>query len=373
MLVQALTLANFRNYRRVDIEFASLLNLLIGENGQGKTNLIESLYMLSVGHGFRAAKDKELILHGAPAARLKSIIQRRDSQRALPLALAFNGNAKRWQLNGVTYRNLQEMPERLLAILFTPDDLSIVKGSPEERRRFLDKELGLISPDYDFQRRVYRKLLIQRNELLKEVRARRVPVDHLSVWDRKLSQSGAIIIAERLSFLSQLVPRARQVHTHMARKNSFNITYQASLGAKVKHEGAEELERLFLAALQARRSDDIRAGSTGIGPHRDDLIFYAANENLRTFGSQGQQRTAVLALKLAEVAIIYDRYGVKPILLLDDVLSELDPLRQRFLLEAVVTQGLQTFISSTHLDLRYDLFKDGKVFSVKEGNIIPMS
>ncbi|MFM9413995.1 DNA replication/repair protein RecF [Peptococcus simiae] len=371
MLIQGLQLAYFRNYRRVDISPAPVLNLLIGPNGQGKTNLIESLYTLSVGHGFRAAKDRDLIYHGAEAARLKAIIQAEGSRRQLPLELAFNGHAKRWRLNGVSYRQLQDLPDRLLAVLFTPDDLAVVKGSPDERRRFLDRELGLVNPGYDLERRKYRKLLAQRNELLKDIRAGRAETGQLSVWDRNLAQSGARLIADRLDFLRHLVPRARQVHEHMARKAGFNITYQASLGAQVKNEGAEDLERLFLEALADQRQHDIRAGSTSIGPHRDDLVFYASQEDLRTFGSQGQQRTAILALKLAEVDVIRQRCGSQPILLLDDVLSELDPIRQRLLLEAVVDQDLQTFISSTHLDLSHELFKNSKVFSVQEGNIIP--
>lgn len=371
MAVQRLWLAQFRNYQQADVTFAPILNLLIGANGQGKTNLIESLYTLSTGHGFRAAKDKELILHGAQAARLKALIQPADSARRLPLQLAFNGHAKRWQLNGVAYRQLQDMPDRLLAVLFTPDDLAIIKGSPEERRRFLDRELGLISPAYDLERRTYRRLLAQRNELLKEVRARRAPADHLSVWDRKLAHSGAYLVAERLAFLRRLVPRARQVHEYMAQQSGFNLTYQSSLGAGIKNEGAADLEEVFLQALTDRQKEDIQAGSTGLGPHRDDLVFYAHQEELRAFGSQGQQRTAILALKLAEVAVITDSCGSRPILLLDDVLSELDPSRQRLLLESVISRGLQTFISSTHLDLRYDLFKNGKVFSIKEGKIIP--
>lgn len=371
MLIQGLHLANFRNYRRVDLTLAPVLNLLIGPNGQGKTNLIESLYTLSVGHGFRAAKDREMIYHGAEAARIKAIIQAEDSSRHLPLELAFNGHAKRWRLNGVTYRQLQDLPDRLLAVLFTPDDLAVVKGSPEERRRFLDRELGLVQPAYDLERRKYRKLLAQRNELLKDIRAGRSQADQLSVWDRNLAKSGAQLIADRLDFLRYLVPRARQVHEYMARTPGFNITYQASLGAQVKNEGAEDLEGLFLEALADRQQADIRSGSTSIGPHRDDLVFYAGQEDLRTFGSQGQQRTAILALKLAEVDVVRQRCGSQPVLLLDDVLSELDPVRQRLLLEAVVAKNLQTFISSTHLDLSHDLFKNSKVFSVQEGNIIP--
>lgn len=371
MYIDTLRLAQFRNYGPTMLGCHRHLNIFVGKNGQGKTNLLEAIYVLAVGESFRAGKEAELLQWQAPWFRIAATFFVEESERTLRADLYYDPQKKkRLAFNGVRYKGFDEMPERLAVVLFTPDDLEIVKGSPENRRRFLDRELATLYPQFSLAVRKYRRTLHQRNELLKDVRAGRETIDTLPSWDKSLAELGALIIYERLRLLRLLVPQARRIHRYMTRhKEIFTITYQSSLGADVLNDEREALENRFLSLLEEKREADVKSGSTGIGPHRDDLVLYEDGIDLRTYGSQGEQRTAVLALKLAEIEAFRRLHGRQPILLLDDVMSELDSSRQNLLLQAVVRNQMQTFLTTTALNFNYGDAADAQVFYVKEGKI----
>ncbi len=372
MNIKSLSFSHYRNYELLTLSPHHRLNVVMGPNAQGKTNLLEAIYVMAVGMSFRAHKEAELLRWKDDWFRLDSQFQVEDSGRLLSFSYVSDGAKKRkLSLNGVQYRRWEDLPERLQVVLFTPDDLNIVKGSPERRRRFLDMELSTLLPGFSTLCRNYRRTLYQRNELLKDVRARRVPADDLAVWDEALSQYGAHIIYERLRLLHLLVPQARRIHTYMTKQSaSFDITYQSSLGTAVLGMNESDLKARFLDHLIKKRAEEINRGVTLVGPHRDDLVIYENKNDLRTYGSQGQQRTAVLALKLSEIEAFRRLYGRAPILLLDDVMSELDQSRQDMLLHAVVHNDMQTFLTTTHLTFTTSNQPEKFIFSIKEGKII---
>lgn len=374
MQLTDLALAHFRNYERAQLSFHPGINVFLGANGMGKTNLLESLYFLALGHGFRAVREEELLRWGDHWLQVKGRYLRRDSDRPFIQDIRIGVGKRRLYLNEVAYDRLEAMPSRLLVVLFTPDDLAIIKGGPEKRRRFLDRELEGLRPELRADRLAYRRALAQRNELLREIRAGRAAVEDLAPWNLALAEAGARVTLGRLGFLRLVVPRARRVHAYMAREaGAFEITYQSSLGHDVARLSEAELKARLLERLETGLAADLRHRATGWGPHRDDLVFYENKTDLRTYGSQGQQRTAILAMKLAEIEAFERLYGRMPILLLDDVTSELDETRQWLLLRAIEKKGIQTFLTTTHLDDKIKNAVSGAFFSIEEGKIIQRS
>ena len=267
------------------------------------------------------------------------------------------------------YGRLRALPVRLAAVLFTPDDLGIIKGGPAERRRFIDRELEALFADYEQTRHSYELVLSQRGELLRDIRRRRAEREQLVPWNLQLVELGVRMIRRRLDLLAFLVPQARRVHAFLTgEKGSFNVTYQSSLG-QVLHENDAVMKTHFLERLAEVETEEIARGQSLLGPHRDDLIFYENGIDLRTYGSQGQQRTAILSMKMAAIDAYEQHLGTKPLLLLDDVMSELDFDRQRAVMEIVIKKQIQTFITGTGLDFTFKNFGYDPVFHVQEGAI----
>ena len=371
MKAQSLSLKSFRNYESLSLELHPNLNLFIGKNGHGKTNLLESLYYMATGQPLRSVKERDMIRWNEQILRLYLIFKLDERENLQHLKMSTDGSKRFISLNGVTYKSLNELPQRLLAIPFTPDDLAIIKGSPEKRRNFIDREIGILSPTYDRLRRKYQRLVSQRNEALKEVRAHRLSPEGLAPWNQQLILTGSQVILARLDFLKTLVPLARKIHRYIAHNDkNFDITYQSSFG-KLHWQDQNDVQNQFAELLERHEREEIQRGVSLYGPHRDDLIFYENGIDLRTFGSQGQQRTAILALKIAEISVIENLSGEKPILLLDDVMSELDPERQRFFLEIITKKSIQTIITGTNIDFNLDKRLSYQVFKVSEGKIIP--
>lgn len=370
MILKEIEVKDYRNYEALSLALSPMLNVFLGKNGQGKTNLLESIYYLCYGKNFRGNKDIELIRWGSAYFRLHGIFEIEESRRQHDLVVYYdNLHRKMMQLNGVKYRSFKEVPERLAAVLFTPDDLAIIKGSPSSRRQFIDRELEALYGDYDTTRRSYDRVLLQRNELLKDIRAKRAPIAQLEPWNLQLIQYGTEMIERRLSLLSVLVPQARKVHAFVTKEDkNFDVTYQSSIGP-VLYKDTKTLQGQFMALLEEHEASDILKGATSIGPHRDDLNFYNNAINLRTYGSQGQQRTAILSMKMAEISCFANHLGQQPLLLLDDVMSELDPLRQQAIMNIVVNKKIQTVISGTNLDFKFNHFGYNPVFYIKEGQI----
>ena len=352
MQIRKLRLKDFRNYKSLELTFHPKVNLLLGNNAQGKTNLLEALYITSLGKSFRTGRDSEMIRFGAPFFRVE-IEALRDGE-PLSVELAVSEDQKAIKIDGVKATKSSELLEHIYTVVFSPEDLKIVKDEPEKRRRFLDREISQLKPSYYQNLGSYKKALIQRNALLKDCRAEE---KNLEVWDESLAQYGQLVMAERQRFTEKLNRISREIHQRIT-------------------DGQEELQVLYhpdttgnlLEALQKNHRRDRIRGTTGVGPHRDDLTLLVNGIDLRSYGSQGQQRTAALSLKLAELKLIKEETGEEGILLLDDVLSELDSQRQQFLIHTL--KDIQLFITATELGKEVEnSLPKGNLYWVSQGEV----
>lgn len=371
MYLIELALQHYRNYMTQNLSLARGINLFLGENGQGKTNLLEAVYYLSCGSNFRGNKENELIHWQQDYFRLSAKLKKEHSSRIYDLEIYADRNRnKQIKINGVKYKRNADLLGYLQTVLFSPEDLKIIKGSPSDRRRYIDQEICQLDGKYYTLLTRYQKVLQQRNNLLKTIAYKRAAKDQLSVWNQQLIALGSQIITKRLWFLKILVPIARKLQQQIsAEKETFNVTYQSSLGL-VGSLSLEELQRVYSDILKQNEAMEINRGITLWGPHRDDLIFYCNDKDLKTYGSQGQQRTGILALKLAELETFYHYNGEYPLLLLDDVMSELDDTRRGFLLKVINDKQIQTIITGANMELVSEEIAQNEVFIIKEGKII---
>jgi len=363
----SLQLTGFRNYSELNARFSPGLNVIFGDNAQGKTNLLEAIAFLATGKSHRTSRDQELIQEGSSSLTARAAVERKTGEMVLELTLGHDSR-KQLKINGIAEKKIARLVGNLAAVFFSPDDLQLLKGSPSGRRRFLDIELSQISQTYLYHLLTYNRALAQRNTLLKQD-----PVDPalLSIYDEQLLQSGAQLVVRRAEAVRRLSVLAAQYHALLSEgKEILRLEYQ-SQGAEPEQAPAleEVFERLF-SQLQQRRREEIRRQITLVGPHRDDVGFWINDRDARLYGSQGQQRTAVLALKLAELQFMSEEIGEYPILLLDDVASELDPHRRHYLLNAV-REGIQTFVSCTDLeDLMVRSWQmEHRLFRVQAGTV----
>ncbi|MDR1701592.1 MAG: DNA replication/repair protein RecF [Sporomusaceae bacterium] len=355
MRVHSIELLNYRNYTAVDLEFSKSINIFTGNNAQGKTNLLESLYFAAMGRSHRTGEDKELIMWEKENACIKIKFSRRDVENFLKIKL-INGQNKEIILNGNTI-NARELLGSLTAVIFSPEDLLMIKGAPVLRRRFLDNEISQASKTYYRQLLNYNRILSQRNNLLKKIRERKADRSMLESWDGQFVKSASYLVLKRQEVVKKLTMIANLCHRKItsSKENLAVIYCLNSFSGKVFND-LEVLSNWYSAKLKENEAEDILRGSTGIGPHRDDLMFLVNGKNLKNFGSQGQQRTGVLALKLAELEFIKSETGEYPVLLLDDIMSELDENRRNELL-LFIKERIQTFITAT--DQKY--FADEKI------------
>ena len=371
MYLQHIHLINYRNYENQELALNRGINVLIGANGQGKTNLLEAVYYLSVGNNFRGNKDIELIQWEKPYLRLTGQMKKDDSERCYDLEVYIDREKnKQLKINGVKYKSMSELHNYLRVVLFSPDDLKIVKGSPAERRRYLDVCMSQQDKTYYHLIRDYDRIVQQRNNLLKELQYRHTDKSQLEVWNQYLIEYGSQIIYKRLQYLKILVPMARKVQQALTCETErFSVTYHCSMGA-IGDFTVDQIKEVFHNILSQKVEEEILKGTTLWGPHRDDLIFYLNHMDLKKYGSQGQQRTAILSLKMAELQTFYKLNGEYPLLLLDDVMSELDNQRRHFLLQMVKKYQIQTIITGANIELLTEEMAENEIFSVQEGKII---
>ena len=337
MIVRSLELSDYRNYESVKVEFDPGTNVIFGDNAQGKTNLLEAVYECAVARSHRGSKDREVIRFGREEGHIRLIAEKGGRPVRIDLHLKKN-KPKGAAVDGVPIRRVSELFGVLHVVFFSPEDLKIVKSSPQERRRFIDEELCQLDRIYTADLINYNKALLQRNDLLKFPKEGKEFSLQLDVWDEQLVRYGRAVMKAREEFIRELNGLAGKVHSELTGgRETLDLAYAPPVRA-------EELEeKLFLG-----RDLDIRLGSTQTGPHRDDMECRVNGIDVRKFGSQGQQRTAALALKLAEIELVKQKINDTPVLLLDDVLSELDSDRQERLLGSL--EGVQTFLSCTGLD-----------------------
>ena len=348
MQITELTLRSYRSYETLHLAFDPGVQIFLGANAQGKTNIIEALYYAAFGRSHRTSSDAELIRVGEDGAHIALSFRRHDVPGALSFTFA-RGARRRIEYAGESLRQ-RDLVGILPMVLFSPEDLFLVKGSPALRRRYLDAELSQASPAYYGELLRYTRILKQRNAVLKDIRERLAAPDDLLPWDAQLAKSAAYIVTRRTSAVAQLGALSARVQSVLAAGEELTLVYDIAGAAPESGAKDDMTERLYLwynKMLRDGRARDIARAATGVGPHLDDLVLRVGGMNLRSFGSQGQQRTGALALKLAELFYLQENVGEAPILLLDDVMSELDADRRRALLDFIRHENIQTFITAT--------------------------
>lgn len=369
MHITQITLKHYRNYDLCHIDLSKRLNLIIGDNGQGKTNLLESLYIGGFGKSFRTSKDVEWLKFGEPVAFVKIGFEKMGQPGLIEIKLLRN-RKKEIKLNGVHLSKMSELIGHLNLVLFSPEDLRLVKDSPSERRKFIDRELSHISPAYCHKLLQYNRVLDQRNSSLKQMQMKRqMDAALLDIWDEQLADLGSHLIIKREQFIKDLAQMSQRIHGEITSgKENLIVTYICSLNTK-SMSNYDTIKSDFVALLIQNRQKDMERGYTSVGPHRDDLGLFIDTLDLKAYGSQGQQRTAALALKLSEIEIIYETLGEYPVLLLDDVMSELDSHRQNFLIKTF--EKVQTIVTTTEVGQIYqDHLNDGKLFRIEGGRVL---
>lgn len=339
MKIESVNLLNFRNYSSLFMEFDEETNILYGDNAQGKTNILESLYMCSTAKSHRGAKDKELISFGMEESHIKLMVEKRDVPHRIDIHLK-KFKSKGIAVDGIPIKKASELFGIINVILFSPEDLSIIKNGPSERRKFMDMELCQIDKFYVHNIVNYNKIINQRNRLLKELSFKYDSslYDTLDIWDMQMEDYGIKIIKRREEFIGQVNEFIGEIHGRLSGgREKLVIKYEPDISVDE-----------FSEKLRSTRERDIKTKTTNIGPHRDDLGFFIDDMDIRKYGSQGQQRTAALSLKLSEIELVKKMINDSPVLLLDDVMSELDSNRQNQLIESI--KGIQTIITCTGLD-----------------------
>ncbi|WP_368489259.1 DNA replication/repair protein RecF [Clostridium sp. BJN0013] len=361
MYIKYLKLINFRNYRKLDIEFNKNINIFIGDNAQGKTNILESIYYCSIGKSPRTNRDKELINWDNKESYIKVHVLKKSLDKKIEIKI-FKEGKKGININSIKISKLSELMGVLNVVMFSPEDLKIIKESPVYRRKFLDIELCKFSKKYYYSLVQYNKVLSQRNIILKNWDKSNY-VDILQVYDKQLSKYGGVIIRLRNKYLKKLSEKGKVIHSNITSGvENIEFKYITCLTS------FDKIEDNLFEILEFNRKKDIYKGSTLYGPHRDDFIVNINGINARNFGSQGQQRTSILTMKFASLEIIKEIIGEYPVLLLDDVLSELDKNRQKYILSSI--KEIQTFITCTGIDdIKKYIVDEAQLFTVRKGKV----
>lgn len=358
MWIEKISLKYYRNYDDVEASFSPHLNVFIGKNAQGKTNFLEAIYFLALTRSHRTRFDKDLIQFNQNELQISGLLHRLNGK--MPLDIQLSNKGRITKVNHLKQAKLSDYIGTMTVVLFAPEDLQLVKGSPSLRRKFLDIDLGQMKPLYLSDLSNYNHILKQRNAYLKQVD--KVDRDFLAVLDSQLIDYGSKVMDYRYKFVKELSIEANKYHQAIAgQEEELHIDYLSS----VAFDTIDKCRECFCQQLQDNQKRDLFKRNTSIGPHRDDLRFFI-NATDASFGSQGQQRSLVLSLKLAEIELIKRITGEAPILLLDDVMSELDNYRQEKLLE-VIRENVQTFITTTSIEHLHNLPDHLKLFTIENG------
>ena len=357
--VRRLILEHYRNYRLLDLSLGPGFNVLTGKNAQGKTNILEALYLLSSTRLLRGSKDSEAILEGEQAASLKAEVQPHGSVLGLSFGI---GSRKKATLNGMSLPRAADLIGRLPSVCITAEDLSLVRGEPSDRRLFFDIELSSRYPSYLRDLTVYKRALEQRNALLKQAQDQRIDASLFEPWEMELAEHGTRIRVARETLVVNLQPISAEFHQWMGERENLSLRYMA----KDDGQSQAELYRLYSES----RHEEIRRGATAMGPHRDDLAILIDGRDVRHYGSQGQQRTSVIAIKMATLRLAALETGSAPLLLLDDILSDLDEHRRQALTELVVRECAQAVLTCTEASAAGPAILDKAiVFKVNAGTV----
>lgn len=357
MILKSIELKNFRNYEDLDLKFDSGTNILFGDNAQGKTNILEAAYVSGTTKSHKGSRDKDMIRFGEDESHIRTIVEKQGKEYQLDIHLKKN-RSKGIAINKVPIKKASELFGILNMVFFSPEDLNIIKNGPSERRRFLDAEICQLDKIYLSDLTRYNKILMQRNRLLKDMQHQPQLMETLPVWDMQLVEYGKRLIRRRRQFVEELSEIVTGIHRNISgKREELVLRYEPSIDAEFLED---ELKRV--------REKDRKYAQTSVGPHRDDISFFIRGVDIRKFGSQGQQRTSALSLKLSEIELVRQTIHDTPVLLLDDVLSELDSNRQNYLLNSI--HDIQTMITCTGLDeFVRNRFQIDKVFHVIDGHV----
>lgn len=365
MRIKKLQVINFRNYEKLYVDLDPNINIFLGNNAQGKTNLLESIFYFAGGRSNRTFQDRELIRLNQSFFNIAAEVETLNGSYHLKIAYTQEGK-KKIKINGLEKKS---MPKDFKAVIFSPDDLNLAKGSPSGRRDFLDREIGQISSIYSKTLRDYTKILRQRNKVLKLSMDWKKTEEDLSLWDEQFIHYGSLVLKKRLETIQKLSILSRLVYRRLTdNKENLHLNYVS--GLEINHDSElEHIKSMFREQLNILKKDELKNRVSLLGPHRDDLKILIDNQPAKNYASQGQQRTCVLALKLSIMEIIKGKRGEYPVLLLDDVFSELDQSRRIFLVQEI-KKGIQTFITGTREEeILNNLNVPAKIFLIKQGNV----
>jgi len=358
MIIKSLKLKNYRNYDLLNIDFDSATNIFCGDNAQGKTNILEAIYLSGTTKSHRGTKDRDLIKFENDESHIETVVEKKGIPFQIDIHLKKN-SPKGIAINKMPIKKASELFGIINIVFFSPEDLNIIKNGPSERRRFMDLELAQLDKVYLSNLSNYNRIVNQRNHLLKDICYKDNLKETLDIWDEQLVHYGNKVIKRRVQFIDEINEIISLIHKKLTgNKENLTLSYESN----IRHLTLEQ-------ALKKNRERDLRLKSTSCGPHRDDICFMSESMDIRKFGSQGQQRTAALSLKLSEIDLVKKLINDKPILLLDDVLSELDKHRQNYLLDSI--NDIQTLITCTGLDEFVNhRFSINKIFRVSQGNAV---
>ena len=354
MYIKKIKLQNFRNYEQLELDLNKNINIIYGENAQGKTNIIESIFLCAFGKSFRTSKEKEMIKFNEEKSLVEAFYQKKDRDGKIKIEL---GNKKQISLNGIKIKKLSELLGNINIVIFTPEDINILRDGPAKRRRFLDMMIGQLRPNYVYNLNMYTKTIEQRNNYLRQIKEENKPEEMLEIWDEKLAEYGEKVYIYRKEFIEKIYNKINEIHGNITdNKETLKIEFISNCDNKEK----------YLKLLKERRKLDIIKGFTTKGIHRDDFVIYINGKEVNIYGSQGQNRTVVLSLKIAELNVIYEEIGEYPILLLDDFMSELDEVRRKnFLNNIKNTQVILTCTEKIDLpEIEYNLY------NIRKGEIV---
>ena len=354
MYSDKMKLINFRNYENQEIQFNKNINIIYGDNAQGKTNILEAIFLSSFGKSFRTSKEKELIRFGQDKLMVEANFQKKDRDGKIRIEI---GSKKQITVNGIKIKKLSEVLGNINIVIFTTEDIKILKDGPAGRRRFLDMMIGQLRPNYVHNLNLYIQTLEQRNNYLKQIKELNKPQEMLEIWDEKLAEYGEKVYLYRKEFVDKIINKINDIHKKITdEKEELKIEYISNCSKKNE----------YLKILNERRKLDIIKGFTTKGVHRDDFVIYINDREVGVYGSQGQNRTVILSLKLSELNVVYDEIGEYPILLLDDFMSELDEKRRKNFLENI--ENTQVIITGTD---KVDLSTiDCSLYNVQKGEIV---
>jgi len=363
--VNNIRLINFRNYENICLNFNKSINIFIGKNAQGKTNLMEAIYMCSTGRSFRTNRDREIINFNKSEAYIGANIKLGNLEKFIEIKMD-QAKPKRIRINKNELTTYKDLYSGLNVIVFTPEKLKVIKDGPQERRNLIDDGINQIKPIYSYNLNKYKKILYQRNNLLKSSRFRKDAKDLLDVFDMQIVKVGSYILMERSRYVKDLAGEAKEIHGEISKGlEDLDISYVSNLPIL---ETREKIEEAYLKSIKNNINRDLEYGTTEIGPHRDDIRMDINKKDVRIYGSQGQQRTVVLSLVLSEVNLIKKERQLYPVLILDDVFSELDQDRRKYLIN--LFGNLQVFITSTdYEDLKILNSFNRDVFYIEKGSL----